>query len=225
MSNYLTVTELKASVGIGGDPIDFTSFTDGQLQEIIDTYEQMVENITGDIFYSKNETIFFDGEGKQTLFFTRKTPYKCLSITSVQEVEDDNESNVLTTYVEGVDYKKREHAISLLRDNWESARKSLFRGEWFPEGERNIKVVATWGNTSCPLEIKKAVRLLCLTDIAPGDVGLNKADLSRASWDDFSVSFRGVDSVSKKFESLTGYLDIDRILKRYINYSTLMDPI
>ena len=221
MSNYLTLSELKGWK-VSGVVVDLTDFTDPELQEFIDLAEADIENITNDIFYSLTATYRFDGNGKYALYYCR-TPqsgggmvnYRNLSITSLKLVDlDGTEEDELT---EDDDFVVFPFYVELSREfngsgSWRGRRFNT-HGTW-PRGQRNIEIVGTWGWSSTPPGIKRATALLALEAGIPGSTGLPNPNVKQHTWPDLSITYRG----GNNYGSDTGYADVDRILKRYINH-------
>ncbi len=216
MGNYLTVSNLRSTVFPGGKIVDFSNYTNSQLETIIGRVETLIERITNDIFYPKTETYFFDGSGKPELYFTPLVPYKLLTLTSAQEVDDDP-TKVLDTLTENKEFKKFPHALVMFSD-YDTRRKKVLRGEWFVKGLKNYKLTGVWGNLETPKEIEYVTALLAGREIDPTTVQLSPSNVKRIDWPDFEIEFRS-DASAEVYKQSTGFLEIDRILARYINYS------
>lgn len=213
MGNYIDTEYLNCYKLPGGIAPDLSAYTETEINSLITKYEELVETYTNDIFYSKTATYYFDGSGKYFLYFWPTVSYKLITITSVQDVNEDD-SQVIQTYVENTDFKKYTYHIELF-EYFDSVRTSIFRGDGWPRGQKNIKVVGTWGLATTPTEIKEAVALLVLKEIDPQGVNLTSMNgIKRAEWDDFEIEFTTY-SGNTNINS-TGYLEIDRILNKYI---------
>lgn len=221
MSNYVTVAQIQAEKGPGGRSIDLTNWTDAQIQTKIDEVEAIVESITGDIFYTLEAATYkFDGNYLTFLPFPPKVSYALLSVDSVKNYDTD-QSTVLDTYTEHTDFEAREHWLELIKGYPEDSARRRFRaqGKW-PKGQLNIWVTGDWGASSCPEDIKRAVKLLTLEHLSPGSMGLATPDVMQMAWADLTVTYKtqNMDNLERQ----TGFLEVDRLLSRHINYSSLM---
>jgi hypothetical protein len=73
MSNFLTVSGLKAFRPSGSTAaLDFTGWTDDQLQTILDEVEEIFESGTGNKFHSFSETVYVSGVHQAFLFLRRQ---------------------------------------------------------------------------------------------------------------------------------------------------------
>lgn len=216
-SNYLTVAALQASKDKDGTVIDTSSYTDAELLTKIQEIEEMVERITNDRFYSFDATYYFDGNGKTMLFFAPEVPYKLLSVTSVKDIDVDGD--VIETMTENDDYVAYGHNLEVVLA-WpeDSPRRGTFRGGIWPKGQNNIQVVGSWGWSSTPKEIIRAVTLLCQERVVPGSTGMKKTGIESIAWDDYSVK---MGSAAPDSGVLTGFDEVDRILERYMNWTSL----
>jgi len=215
MSNYVAVAELKACK-IGGEVVDLSMFTDAEIQAALDEAEEMIERLLGDWFYAKAVTQLIDGNGLYELYFFPEIPAKCLSLTSIKEVDVDG-STVLFTYTENDDFTKYDHYIRMfhLAQGYESPRVRSFQGGRWPRGERNIQIVGSFGWTTTPAAIVKATKYLALESLLPGSTNLASQDTSQASWPDFTVTFRGDSGRDGVYT--TGYPEVDRWIQPYLN--------
>lgn len=124
-------------------------------QETIDRAEHLVESITCDLFYAAVLLHTLDGNGKSRLFLGL-TP-KILTVTKVEDggigvpidyIEHDGDSIFLDPNVASGDIVEYHYRMRI--------QECLF-----PVGEKNITVTGTYGHTTCPPGIKKAVIMLC----------------------------------------------------------------
>lgn len=236
MSNYVTLAQLKAYRPVGSSSaLVFTSFSDSELQSILNNTEKQIEELTGNIFYKINKTLYVNGNGRNELFLVGSgCSYPIVSVSSVQEVSF--EGHIYTTFVENIDFKLSTHSL-ILNNCFKTYRERSETGEW-PKGQKNIKIVGYFGMETTPEMIKKAVSLLAICNsIGPEFAGIGEKgvgtstntgvnEIGSQSWPDYSVSYRakvGTSQTKKEKEvpTLTGYLEIDRILAVYVNYSEL----
>ena len=222
--NYATVSEVKTFKVNGVVALPALLYSDGEIEAEINLMEEWIEKITGDIFYSKTATYKFDSFGKDCLFFPPRVSYSLLSITTCKEVDTDG--TVLDTLVEGQDFIKFPHHLEVVRNFPEDSPRRWFRGGIFPSGQLSIQVEGTWGATTCPLAIKRAVILLTLERLKKGSTKMTPGEVSSVQWPDFSVSFRqaGGDGQSYLGKN-TGFVEVDRLLSDYINYAGLFLPV
>ena len=104
MGNYATVSDVQA-FKIDGSVIDLTSYTNDEIEAEIGFAENLIEEICEDVFYSKTQTLTFDGTGNVKLFFFPKVKIRLLTVTSLKELDLDG-TTVLDTFDENIDFKK-----------------------------------------------------------------------------------------------------------------------
>ena len=219
MGNYVTSDEVKAKK-VAGKVVDLTAYTDAEIDAEIESTELAIEALTGDIFYEKTETNLFDGNGLTQLHFVPKIPYRLLTITTLKELDIDG-TTVLDTFVEGDDYKQYPFYVeTTLTVDGDSPRRRFGTGGVWPKGQNNIEIAGTWGRAEVPTDIKKAATLLTIESLMPGSARLTHNSVKQATWSDFTVTFKGLGADEAKGLS-TGFLEIDLILERYTNFSSL----
>jgi len=219
-ANYTTVAEVKAYV-IDGSVVDLSAFTDDQICNAILMSEAMVESITNDIFYLKSEAVIVDGTGYTSLWFYPTTPYRVVTITSVEQLYTNRTTQ--SSYTENTAYIK--YAYYLTLDGWtirttrsDDSWGNGVKGVW-TRGNKNYKITATWGRTTTPVEITDVVIKLTLEKLVHGSTGMStgaSGGVSSAEWDDFTITMSGESEWSLGKD--TGYVEVDRVLRRYINY-------
>lgn len=202
MGNYCTVSEVKA-FKINGQVVDLTAFTDPEIDAEIDLAEAIVERITNDIFFSDPDIKRFDGKGLTRLFFYPETSFRLISVNSITRVAFDGVT-VRDTLIEDTDFKRYEFFLV------------LDAGETWPIGRKNIVIDGTWGQSTVPPEIKRAVCLLALERLLTGITQLTSDVVKRAEWDDFSIEFGSGDRAFTGHT--TGFFEIDRLLDSFVNY-------
>jgi hypothetical protein len=216
MGNYATIAEVRA-YKISGVAALTATYSDGEVEAAIGLSESIIENICEDIFYVITAVYKFDGTGQIKLFFPPLVKYSLLSITYVKDIDIDG-TTVINTFDLGTDYINYPHHIeTALAWPGDSPRRGVFRGGVWPRGQKNIHVSGTWGRTTVPAEIKEATILLTLEKLQPGSSKMTSYGIDSAKWDDFEIQYKG----SVKNSELSGFAEIDRILKRFINYSDL----
>lgn len=215
--NYVSVAGLKAAKTPTGDTLTWSSWTDAEILEIIERNEALVEDYCNDIFYSLSATYTFDGNYKPCLFFPPKVRYRCLSVTTVKDIDIDGE--VVETLTENDDFVRYDYYLEMSKA-WpgDRPRKGVFRGGVWPVGQNNIQVAGNWGRSTTPKAITRAVELLCMVETHPDEIAVAPSGVVQASWPDFTATFAG-SKVSA--QSGTGYVEIDRMLQPYVNLSSL----
>lgn len=210
--NYIDRDDLDLA-GVAND-----SYEDDELDEIIDTVEELIERLTHDRFRSVTETVHVNGNGRRLLFLKDVMSERLVSITDheVYIVDPTQSDEVFTTLTENTDFwiTKDGMALELPSDELVDPRSAFSAGTW-PRGVRNVKFEGVWGWTSTPKPIKRAAVLLVAQQIDPGYEGLHQ--VSQLSWSGDVTSSRV--TTSRKILSLTGYPNIDMLLSRYVNRS------
>jgi hypothetical protein len=212
--NYASVAQVKA-LKVDGAVVGLSAFTDAEIGDEIALVEELIEKLTNDIFYTKTETNYFDGNKDIALFFAPRVAYQLISVTTCKDVDIDG--TVLETFTENDDFVKYSHSIEV-STAWsgDRPRRGVFRGGVWPFGQKNIEVAGTWGRATVPAAIKRVTIWLTLEKLVPGSTNMSNADVSQISWPDFTMSVRG-----DLFGKLTGYVEVDRILEDYMNFSDM----
>jgi len=211
MGNYATYAEVIA-IKIDGSVVDVSSYTEAEVDDVIDRIEDQIEYLTSDIFYSKTATYRFDGNGNYKLFFQPQLAYKLLTIVACKELDIDG--TVLDTFTENTDFVKYDYYIETARSYpGDSVRRGITRGGRWPKGQRNMEVEGTWGASSVPPDIKYITIILTLERLKPGSTKMTARDVKQVVWSDFTVTFTGESGMA----NLTGFIEVDRILEKHIN--------
>jgi len=151
------------------------------------------------------------------LFFPPDITYPLISVTSVKEYDID-ETTVLHTWVEGVDFVRRDYWLEMdLGIDHDRPRVRFGRGGVWHLGQQNIWVEGSWGRTEVPKTIKRATILLTMESLIPGSTQMANTDIKQAVWNDFTVTFKGSDSFGRS----TGFIEVDRLLEQHVNHSGL----
>jgi len=220
MGNYVTVAEVRA-FKIAGEVIDLSAYTDDEVEEHIGLSESFVEAICNDIFYAKDETNRFDGNGLTQLHFQPLVVYPLISIVSCKDIDIDGAE--LEEYVEGDDFVRYDHYIqTALAFPEDRPRRGVFRGGVWPKGQKNIVVEGRWGREETPPEIKRAVMLLTLESLQPGSTKQVPVDAQQIIWPDFTVTFKGT---AESIGMETGFPQVDRLLYNYVNWVDLFQVV
>lgn len=217
---YVTEAEIRAKK-IAGAVVDLTAYTDDELAAEINRASRMIDSITGDIFYTLEVAIDFNGTGMTKLFFPPKHPYVLQSATAVTEI--DTNGVLLYTFTEGTDFVLYPYYLETVsRYDSDSPRLRFGSGGRWAMGQQNIRVDGSWGPTSTPAEISHAACLLTLESLIPGSTGLVGSDYKQVVWPDFTATFGGTD---KYLGQSTGLPAVDRVLERFVNFSSLFIDI
>lgn len=236
MSNYVTLAQLKAFRPPGSTAaLDFSNFTDAELQDILDYVEELFEEELHDKFYSFDQTLYADGTGKTHLFLPQHAafPYKIISISSMEEVDFDG-TTVLTTYVEDDDFKFDDYYVYTDVSNSPTVRQAIGSQMHFPKGEANIKISGTFGWSTTPKAIERATKLYAVVlTLGPQKAGFfaenGGLNVRQQQWTDYMVTFGAAPAATMRANAgvpnITGYLDIDRMLRNYVNHSMLFQAI
>ena len=208
---YVTAAQVR-SFKIAGVTIDLTAYSTDEIEEEIALAGSFIEAICNDYFYEKSVTEYLDGNGLTELYFYPEIVGRCISVSSVTEV-DDAGTTTLTTFTEDEDFKLYDHWMGLLKDFQERPRLRLGSAGRWPQGIQNIKVVGVFGRATVPLEIKRAAMLLTLERLIPGSTLISPKDVSQAVWPDFTITYRGAVAVG----STTGFPEVGRLLMQHIN--------
>ena len=159
--------------------------------------EQLIEFVTKDYFYEKDEVLKLDGNGKDRIFTGLSA--KLLSITSITSFGVTVPSDV---------YDFDDYSIYI--DPTLLVEEPIIAVDYyhiFPKGKNNIEITCTVGHTSCPAAIKQAAIILVRAE--------NDSTLySRYNMNE-SESFEG-HSWKRPGRFLTGILEADRLLNSYI---------
>lgn len=213
MGNYVSVAEIRACK-FSGDAVDLTAYSDAEIETEIGVAEAMVDVILCDWFDPRATTLFLDGNGHQELFFSPGTPARAISITSVEEVGIDG-TTVKTTYTEDDDFKLYDYHLGLVKNSTTFSARHFGRGN-FPLGEKNIKIVGTFGRATTPEPIVAAIKLLVIETLQPGSTGMAASDVIQAVWNDFTITFRAGEAGTGMS---TGFSVVDGYLQPYVNYA------
>lgn len=214
MGNYVTAEQLREHK-IDGLCVDLTAYEDNEIEDKIDLAEEYIERLTNNVFYSDSETYYFDGSGLTYLYFEPLVSQELLTLTSVTELDFDG-STVLYTYVENEDFKRYPHHLEMGQSSATGRLRYGYGGVW-PQGEKNIKIVGTWGASAVPKGIKEATILLTLEKLKPGSTRMRTSDIKRQEWLDYEQEMQ----ISNVYGSETGFPEVDRLLAAHYNYSSL----
>ena len=81
--------------------------------------------------------------------------------------------------------------------------------------------MGTWGHSATPEDIKWCTTVLTIERLKPGTSKLTSRDVKQVNWSDYTVTFAGTSDEG----NLTGFIDVDRILSKYVNVSSMFIPV
>lgn len=171
--------------------------TEADKQAIIDQSERMIEKITHDLFYSKAETLIRDGNGKSRLFIG--IPYDLLTVTAITIFGVAVDTDLFTFDKDSV-YADTDADIGTVDPNFP------FGSRIFTKGTNNVDITCTVGHATVPAAIKNAAIILCRYE--------NDSTLYCSNTMNEMEKFG--DSTIKRGKFMTGVLDADRLIYRYI---------
>lgn len=182
MGNYL----LKTAIDFWPD-----GWEDTRKDALIVKWEQIVERVTGDIFYEDTRTVLLDGNDKPRLALPN---LPCLlSVTSLKigDWELVASEYTFSTVELGLEVEETELEIEF---------------PIFPRGFKNIELSGTFGWATTPEAIIDAVKILVEADIYP----------ERHEFVDYVREVAGDMTQGKPIvRRLTGILEADRLLSHY----------
>jgi hypothetical protein len=226
---YMSVDELKTYLPADTDLTDAQIVTQGALAQ------ETIETICGRLFLPLEEARIFDGTGESIQPLDRH-------IQAVSEVEfRDCDGTWQTMGFTDVRITKSRKMLSLgntltprQRMNLGSARSysSLCSGVSsggilcgaFPSGVQNVRITGTWGfYTEVPLQIQDAMgRLVQYAGSCDDDTGsMSNPFLTESVPGGRAYTLRTI-LRNARVDQMTGYADVDAILKRFsLSFSTL----
>lgn len=191
-------------VGVGTHTIDVSegeSLTDRQA--VIDRVEALVEKITHDYFYAKAFDIFRNGNGRNRLYLELKPRVLTVTAIKVREVEIPSTEWIFDESFVFISPTPSYPAELLRREE-----------NLFPKGFQNIEIIGTMGYTNCPDAVKKACIILARNE---NDSTLyEKYEFNKESMGRVYSYDRGEE------EYLSGIIEADRYLRRYVNRRPVM---
>lgn len=229
---YITVDELR-NYKVGCKPVDLSCFSDEDVKEAILTAQEEIECITCDRFCPYRCTYKFDGNCECCLFFPPTVQHKLIELYSVKVADG---KGCAKCYKSMSNVKVEGHFLDACCGCKQPSYSSQLCGcgcgcgGYFPEGCCNIIVDGLWGWKCTPRLIKKATKMLAMECLIPGALcgtcsssGKNVIQESFAG--DYSVTY-AQDPVSSQFAgSSSGILEVDRILMKFMNHSTLFTTV
>ena len=185
--------------------------SEAEKQAVIDRVEELVEEITGDLFYAASFDIYLDGNGKDRLCLGLRPDI--LTVTKIEIYGVELPSDYYTHDQDFV-YRDPGSAASLPELRWLLRRSA---GGLFPAGIGNIHVTGTYGHSACPKNVKEACIILCRDD---NDLTLYTHRIRGGGREQI-----GGESYEMKQEPLTGVEEADRLLDRFINHKPMLSVV
>lgn len=144
--SYITIDEFKKS--LNRRRIDYSDWTNSDLQTMLDNTEKDCEEYTGLIFSITTITKQYDGNNTRTLVLEDRP------LNSIDEINYFYVSNFETFSV-----------VDILQTD---IRGMIFYNDTiFPAGKRNIQVIGNFGydSTTFPKRLKKAILYRCIINV------------------------------------------------------------
>lgn len=200
-------------VGSGTHTLDIGSgSSEADRQATIDRAEQLIERITRDFFYTKNFSVYQDGNGKNRLFVGLIPDI--LSVTEIK-ISGVVLSTTWWTYDKNSVYLDPEVAgVGELPDLY----LRLDRRKLFPKGVGNVKITGTYGWSACPPAIKRAAIILCRYENDETLYTVHSGDIKSEKIGDYSYTL--FDNVSAA--GFTGIDEVDKLLSNYVRKKPMM---
>lgn len=174
-----------------------------QKRQLIQEQEALLEKITHDYFYSKAFVRELNGNNKDRLFLGFIPDILTVTKIELYGVEIDSS---YWTYDKNSVFINLEHA-AVSQADLQRLLKETEIYKLFPRGINNVRVTGTYGSSSCPREIRRAIIMMIEE--------FNDPTL-------YDHWIKGSQSVGKDFsytnpeKVYTGIVKVDRILKRHI---------
>ena len=182
--------------------------------QVIADVTDVINRVTGDNFESVSKAILFDGNNRSTLFLTRKTPLRLLSVTQIQfrsdydstdNFDDDGEIIVANSYV------PYPHYVVKVQSS-ETTVRSVGNDIVWRLGNKNYKLTGVWGHSLVPEGIKWCTVLLARERIRPGSTAPYAMKQSvRHVGTSYSLPYPGLLPVA------TGVPAVDMTLVKFVN--------
>jgi len=184
-------------------------YSDLDKQEVIRQVEDLVEKITGDLFYEEDFDICMDGGGKDRLFL----PFKedILSVTTI-EISGVDLSSDYWTYDKRCVHRDPE-AVTEPELRW--LQKQYRTSGLFPVGEGNIHIVGTYGWLVTPQAIIDACVILC------------RDNNDKTIYTHYIKGIQQIGDYQYRYDGkvLTGVWEADVLLEKYIRRRALMRAV
>lgn len=199
--NYITAADIDNWPGAYGD---------AEKADALARMEELVEKVTGDLFYSADFDVFVDGNGKDRLNVGLKP--SILTVTSI-EIAAIVLSSDYWNYDKTFVYRDPEAVTSEVELRW--LLKQYKTEGLFPAGINNIEIIGTYGWTTTPQNIKEAMIVLCRDD--------NDGTLY-THYMEGEESFGGY-TYNRKGKLWTGVKEADDLLGKFIKRVPMMSVV
>lgn len=177
--------------------------TAAQKQEAIEAAEAIVEQVLGRHFYSKALDLSLNGNDKNRIFLGLNAPL--LTVTTV---------HVFNLLMDATWYAFDIDSLYVNLDAQTGVELQYLLSETsaqgiFPRGFNNIRVVGTYGETTVPSWIKRAVRIFveAMNDPSSYVINMQSETIGRYSY--------SLAAELASAEGLTGVAEVDSILKLF----------
>jgi len=232
MSGYTTIAELKTFRPPGSSvALDFSTWTDEQLQDALDDTEVFFKDCLNQIFCPTAAVLFGNGNGGTHLFMPQDVnfPHQIVSISKVEEVDFDQD-RVIQEFVEDMDFQIEAYFLRANETIPNRVRTAVGRLHAWPKGVKNIRIEGTFGYAEAPRQVKRAAYWYTVSQTlgekaARFSASSDDTGVTKERWEDYT-EHRGaaVTTLKRKamgVPTITGYLDIDRLLGPFVNYSDM----
>jgi hypothetical protein len=146
---YATLAELKVFVGIPDTADDAT------LQVALDASEEQVNAFTGRRFTADGAAVarYYEAVNNTTVHIDPLQTTTDLAVV----VDRDGDGTFEETFVLDTDYRLAPFNATAVSKPWTSMES--IAGNYFPQGERRVRVTARWGYTAVPASVKQATMI------------------------------------------------------------------
>lgn len=173
-----------------------------QKKQLVVDKEEEIERITKDFFYSKAFDLELDGNGKDRIFLNLFKDILSVTALYVYGIEIDS---TLWTFDKYSVFLDTTTVIGTWVE-WRMLKSELGTTVLFPAGDKNVRIVGTYGWSSCPRDIRLCAKIL---------IEDNFDESLYDHWRAGSFSIGGDYSYTNPSPVYTGIMKADRILYRY----------
>jgi len=178
-------------------------------RDAVDLEEERIERITHDFFYSKAFDMKMSGSGKSRIF--PSVLPNILTVTAVYIWGVEIDSSLWTNDTRSIFLD-----LESTGGSWAEFRH--LQREWgsdvlFPKGHENVRIVGTYGWSSCPREIRLAAAMMVMDRFD---------ETLYDHWREGAFGVGGDFSYQNPKRVHTGILKVDRILSDYIRKRPLL---
>lgn len=199
--NYITAADVDNWPGTYGDT---------EKADVIARMEELVEKITGDLFYQADFDVYVDGNGKDRLNVHLKPDI--LTVTAIN-ISGVSLSSDYWTYDDTFVYRDPEAVTSEVELRW--LMKQFKTTGLFPAGIKNVEIIGTYGWATTPENIKQAMIILCKDDNDPTEY----SHVMQGSEQIGGYQYQYEDRV------LTGVYEADILLEQFIKRKAMLSVV